>query len=135
MANVKSVKAKLMPAYVWDCPGCGESNLDSIPERLDTHDDCNMDYVSVKCGNCNGSYIVEGSLGWLTSRRLQQGKSADNLRKLPKKCSLCNNTGKPCNSCDEYHPMQSMCPPHEVRMKWSAAENVCPQCGTKEVTL
>jgi len=46
------------------------------------------------------------------------------------KCSICNNTGKPCANCGEYHSSRSICPPHEVRMKWT--KNVCPDCGTKE---
>ena len=75
------VKVKHMSAYVWDCPGCGESNLDSIPERLKIHDACNMDYISVKCSACNASYVVEGSHGWLTQRRRKQGKSAERLKK------------------------------------------------------
>lgn len=51
-------------------------------------------------------------------------------RVLKVKCSICNNTGKPCASCGEYHSSRCMCPPHEVRMKW--IENICPDCGTKE---
>ena len=49
------------------------------------------------------------------------------------KCRLCNGTGKPCNSCGEYHPSITMCPPHEVRMKW--AKNICPDCGRKETKV
>lgn len=45
-------------------------------------------------------------------------------------CKTCGDTGKPCRACGEYHPPISMCPPHEVRMKW--AKNVCPDCGAEE---
>lgn len=45
-------------------------------------------------------------------------------------CRLCKGTGKPCDSCGEYHQPPVMCPPHEVRMKW--AKNICPECGREE---
>ena len=128
----KIVIAKTVPAYSWDCPGCGESNLDDMVERVKIHMECKMDYVSVKCSNCNGSYIIDSSLGWLTKRLKQSGASVEGLKKI-KKCSLCDNTGKPCK-CGEYHGTDSICPPHEVRMKW--ADNICPECGRiEEVAL
>ena len=49
------------------------------------------------------------------------------------KCRLCGGTGKPCDTCGEYHPSICMCPPHEVRMKW--AKNICPECGAEEKTI
>lgn len=53
---------------------------------------------------------------------------------LPKKnksnCRYCKGTGKPCSGCGEYHLGISMCPPHEVRIKWG--KNICPGCGLKE---
>ncbi len=43
-------------------------------------------------------------------------------------CSSCEDTGKPWCPCGEFHPRASMCPPHEVRMKW-VKDTPCPVCG------
>lgn len=42
------------------------------------------------------------------------------------RCPNCNNTGKPCDSCGEFHLKLVMCPPHEVR---SSQHHSCPTCG------
>lgn len=48
------------------------------------------------------------------------------------KCELCGDTGKPCNSCGEFHSSDVMCPPHEVRSKGKGSINApCPRCGRR----
>jgi len=78
----KAVKAKIVPTYAWECPGCGESNIDSKPDREAVHDQCNMDYISVKCSNCNGSYVIEGSSGWLTKFRTAHGGDLKSIKRI-----------------------------------------------------
>lgn len=79
------VKAKLITAYAWECPGCGEGNLGDKTYREAIHMLYNMDYISVKCSACNASYIVEGSCGWLTAFRTEHGGRLDNLKKIETK--------------------------------------------------
>lgn len=78
----RGVKALTVPAYSWECPGCHEWNLDSGTELEEIHSEYNMDYLCVKCSSCNGSYVLEHSLGWLTKFRTLHGGRLDNLRKV-----------------------------------------------------
>jgi len=74
------------------------------------------------------SMFIERLLGASADQHLKKElkKSSNNKNK----CPLCNNTGKPCKSCGEYHRETTSCPPHEVRMRW--VKNICPECGRRE---
>lgn len=81
-----------------------------------------------KQGVCKLSKITLESTGSLLVGQLKCVQSeVKSEEEKNQKCLLCNNTGKPCDSCREYHDKDTMCPSHEVRMKW--VKKVCPVCG------
>lgn len=81
--KTKRVKADIVPGYRWKCPGCHELNFDDTLELENIHRKCKCDYIHVKCGNCNGGYIIEGSDGWLAREMKTHGASTI-IEKWPK---------------------------------------------------
>jgi len=77
---------------------------------------------------CADLFNTMGHLHEILVEKLQKKKEKSSNNK--NKCPLCNNTGKPCKSCGEYHRETTSCPPHEVRMRW--VKNICPECGRRE---
>lgn len=50
-------------------------------------------------------------------------------------CVDCGNTGLPCDGCNQFHPSNVMCPPHEVRTTGVAALTMKCFCGRERPDL